>query len=530
MRPLSATNYVEARQTAGKATRALLAGPDARTMCRAACPQFPVTMPCLDDLPAPSFLVPGETVWRVAEAERLAFIVDAEDFFRLAKQAMLAARHSVFLIGWDFDARIELEPEGRTLEGPNRIGAFLNWLAKSRPELDLRVLKWDIGLLHSLGRGETPAFLLYWRFRRRLDLRLDGAHPPVSAHHMKLIVVDDALAFCGGIDMTEGRWDTRAHAPEREGRRAPDGEFQKPWHDATTCVSGPAARALGDLARLRWKNATGKDIPDVPPSEGLWPDELAPHFRNVEIGIARTMPEYKETPQISEIEKATEAILRSAERTLYIENQYLASRKIAEIMAERLRAPDGPEIVVICPRDSDGWLESKAMDTARARLIEFLRSEDRYGRFRIFYPVNADDTPIYVHAKVMIADDSILKVGSANLNNRSMGYDTECDILIEATTEEMRETITAIRNDLLAEQVDATPDAVAKAVAASGGSIIGAIEALNPDAQRRLVRMEVEEHSLDEEMLAESDAADPIRPVTFREAVTSLFRSFRRKL
>ncbi|WP_424931501.1 phospholipase D-like domain-containing protein [Amaricoccus macauensis] len=477
-----------------------------------------------------SLIRPGETVWQSASAARFAFIVDAADFFFHAKRAMLSAKHSVYLIGWDFDARIELEPEGQTLEGPNQIGSFLNWLSKERPEVDLRVLKWDVGLLHSLSRGETPAFLFYWRIRQRIELRLDSAHPPASAHHMKLLVVDDSLAFCGGIDMTEGRWDTRAHEPGRDGRRDPSGgEELKPWHDATSCVSGPAARLLGDLARERWERATGDEVVPVDDTNDIWPEGLDPQFENIEIGVARTIPEYKNAPQVSEVEKATLAILESVQRTLYIESQYLASRRIAETMAKRLKEAEGPEIVVVCPRDSEGWLEPKAMDSARARMIELLRRADHDDRFRIYYPVNAGDQPIYVHAKVMIADDRVFKVGSANLNNRSMGYDTECDILIEGETPEEADQILAMRNDLVAEHLACDVQDVSRAIEKAGGSLVRAIDALNPKTGRRLLPIRTEEHSYDEEMLAESDAADPIRPVSPFEALMSLFRTFRRK-
>jgi phosphatidylserine/phosphatidylglycerophosphate/cardiolipin synthase-like enzyme len=479
-------------------------------------------------MPETSLLRPGQTVWRTATAERFSFIVDAADFFLHAKQAMLSAQHSVYLIGWDFDARIPLEPEGQTLDGPNRIGKFLNWLAKERPDLKLRVLKWDIGLLRSLGRGETSAFLFYWRIRRRIDLRLDGAHPPSSAHHMKILVVDDSLAFCGGIDMTQGRWDTREHEPGRDGRKFQSRKAMKPWHDTTTCVSGEAAKALGELARDRWLRATDEKVEPAECGHDIWPEGLEPQFRNVEIGIARTIPEYKDAPQVAEIEAATLEIVKSVKRTLYIESQYLASRRIADVMAERLDAPEGPEIVVICPQDSEGWLEPKAMDSARARMIRQLREADRGGRFRIFCPVNSAGAPIYVHAKVMIADDLILKVGSANLNNRSMGFDSECDILLEARTDQDRAQIRSIRDDLIAEHVNSDVETVGRAVTEADGSIVRAIETLNPRNGRRLMPITTEEHSLDEEMLAESDLADPIRPVSTFEAVTSLFRTFAR--
>ncbi len=93
-------------------------------------------------------------------------------------------------------------------------------------------------------------------------------------------------------------------------------------------------------------------------------------------------------------------------------------------MAARLREPDGPEIVVVNPETADGWLEEKAMGSARARLLRLVRAADRFGRFRLYTPVAAGGTPIYVHAKVLVMDDRLLRIGSSNLNNRSLGYDT----------------------------------------------------------------------------------------------------------
>lgn len=100
--------------------------------------------------------------WTTRHADKVAVIIDAAKFFYTAKLAMLEARHSILLIGWDFDARIALEPEKQTLPGPNRIGKFLNWVAGRNPQLDVRILKWDVGILRSIVQGETPLFLLRW--------------------------------------------------------------------------------------------------------------------------------------------------------------------------------------------------------------------------------------------------------------------------------------------------------------------------------------------------------------------------------
>ena len=205
--------------------------------------------------PAP-ILSPGRNCWRIERAEKLALVIDAEVYFAAVKEAVLQARHCVYLIGWDFDTRIRFEPEHQTLEGPNKLGPFLRWIDKNRPDIEVYVLKWDLGVIQALGRGTTPLAVLNWVTSDRIHFKLDGAHPKAAAHHQKIVVVDDALAFCGGIDMTADRWDTREHLDDDPRRKRPSGRSYGPWHDASTMVDGEVARALGDLARERWRRAT----------------------------------------------------------------------------------------------------------------------------------------------------------------------------------------------------------------------------------------------------------------------------------
>ncbi|WP_062472749.1 MULTISPECIES: phospholipase D-like domain-containing protein [unclassified Rhizobium] len=466
-----------------------------------------------------TILAEGETCWRIARADRLSVIVDAEAFFRHARQAMLKAKTSIVLIGWDFDTRIDLVP-GKSTDGtPDKLGRFFNWLAKRNDALNIRILKWDMGLFASLVRGETPVYMLGWLFSDRVSLKLDSAHPAMSAHHMKLLIIDDAVAFCGGIDMTVGRWDTTDHLEKDKRRRSPLGFAQDPWHDATTCFSGKAAAALAELARSRWLEATGETLAPVESGSNPWPDDLAVDFRNIDLGIARTLPEYDRRRQVVEIETATLAIIAAARKTLYIESQYFASRRIADALADRLAEPEGPEVVVINPQGANGWLEAQVMDSARIRLMKHVRDADRFDRFRLLYPVNDAGTPIYVHAKIMIADDRILKLGSANLNNRSMGYDTECDVLIEARENEPEtaQTIATRRDALIGEHLGRTAQEVAEAIV-EHGSLVKAIERLTPERGRRLVPVAMRELTTAEELMAESDITDPERPagVTYK--------------
>jgi phospholipase D1/2 len=476
-----------------------------------------------------SILRTGETCWRIERAHRLAVIIDAADYFATVREAVQKARRCVMFIGWDFDTRIMLDPRDGGSEVPNRLGKFLNWVARRRPELTIYVLKWDLGMLQTLGRGSTPLVVLDWMTSPRIRFKLDHAHPPGATHHQKIVVIDDALAFCGGIDMTADRWDTRAHRDEDPHRRRPTSRRRYgPWHDVTTAVDGDAARALGELARERWKRATGETVPPCPSVEGIWPEGLEPSMVEVDVAISRTAPEYGGREAVREIEALYLAAIASAERVLYIESQYFAARRIAEAMADRLHRPDAPEMVIVNPETANGWLEEAVMGASRARLLRMIRKADLHGRFRIYTPMAEGGTPIYVHAKVLAMDDRLLRVGSSNLNNRSLGYDTECDLSVEVLpgtrdAAAARRCIVGLRNDLLAEHLGVDRRAVKEALRRSGSALIPAIESLRGPG-RSLVPFEPPELDvLEEEVIAENELLDPERParawrnLTFRQ-------------
>ena len=458
-------------------------------------------------------LTVGRNCWRIERAERLALIVDAADYFRHVKSAMLKAQHRIMLIGWDFDTRIKLEPEKQTLEGPNTLGEFLSWLPKHREHLNVYVLKWDLGMIQALGRGMTPLFVVDWITDKRLHLKLDHAHPVGAAHHQKIVVIDDALAFCGGIDMTTDRWDTPEHLDDNPLRRKPSGRNYGPWHDATTAVDGDAARAIADLARERWLRATGKELSALPRKSDLWPDNLIPIMEHVEVAIARTLPELDDQREVREIESLYLDAIGRAERTIYIETQYLASRKIADAMARRLREPHGPEIILVLPKTTEGWLEHKAMDGARYKLLQELWKADKDKRLGVYYPVTAGGQPIYVHAKILTMDDEVLRVGSSNLNNRSMSFDTECDLVVEAVgyspeQKKLRDTIAGVRQNLICEHLGVKQQVFSAALIENSGSLLKAIDALR-NSGRTLKPFDRATIQSDESVLAENDLLDP---------------------
>jgi phosphatidylserine/phosphatidylglycerophosphate/cardiolipin synthase-like enzyme len=484
----------------------------------------------------------GDAVaWRRASATQATLVVDAADYFAAARLGMLQAKRRIMLIGWDFDARIQLAGADERLPGePRTLGEFVLWLVERNPQLEVFLLRWNIGALRTLVRGTTLFTLMRWMAHRRIHTRLDAASMPGAAHHHKIIVIDDRLAFCGGIDMTSNRWDTPDHLDDDPRRTMPNGTPYGPWHDSSMALQGPAAAALGALARGRWREAGGHAIgPVAADGPAPWPETLAPHFRDVSVSISRSCPATACDGAIVEVEEAFLAAIGSARRTIFAESQYFASRRIAEAMAERLAEPDGPEIVLVLPVRSNGWLEPIAMDTARARLVEHMRHADRHGRLRLYHPVTAAGQPIYVHAKVLIVDDRLLHVGSSNMNNRSLRLDTECDVTIdaaapgnEAAAGAIAGSVAALRDRLLGEHLGVAPSTVRERVEAEG-SLIAAVEALR-GAGRSLqpyalpVLNEVETWLADNELLDPEGPEEIFKPFSQRGLLRRLRHRFRR--
>lgn len=456
-------------------------------------------------------LTEGHTCWRIARADQFACVIDAADYFKHVKAAMLRARHRIMLVSWDLDARMAFERGAKTTPGPNQLGAFLHWMLWKRPHLEVYLLKSNLRLLpvfDGIWFGLTPVAVVNQITSKRMHFAIDGARPIGAVHHQKIAVIDDAVGFCGGIDLTVDRWDTPAHAHDSRARRTV-GRSYGPRHEVAAVVDGAAARALAELARARWQTATGRSLAPVEARHPAWPTQLKTTLRNVDVGIARTLPELDGRCEVREVEALNLAVIAAARDTLYLENQYLAARSLVEALAARLHQSDGPEIVIVLPRRGNNRLERETMDSARHRLIQELWAADAHGRLGVYWPVTDGGAPIYVHSKVLVADDRLLRVGSSNLNNRSLGFDSECDVAIEAGPEDddVRRQVTAVRNQLIAEHLGVSVAEFERAVGRSG-SLLHAVEALRGEG-RTLRPFTERTVSGESSPLAENDLMDP---------------------
>jgi phosphatidylserine/phosphatidylglycerophosphate/cardiolipin synthase-like enzyme/uncharacterized membrane protein YdjX (TVP38/TMEM64 family) len=472
---------------------------------------------------AGAILKEGWNCWRREPCRRAAFLVDGEAYFSAFAAAVERARQQVLIVGWDIDSRVRLHRDEKPRELPAELGNFLNEVVSRRKRLRIYVLDWDFAMLYALEREFLPIFKLGWQTHRRLHFEMDDRHPVGASHHQKIVVVDDRVAFVGGFDLASGRWDTPAHDPGNP-RRCDNGNPYPPYHDVQLMVDGRAAAALGELARRRWQRATGKSLkPPRKESYDPWPPHIVPDLENVTVGIARTEPNHEGNPGVCEVKNLYLDAIAAARFAIYIETQYLTSAVVCQALTARLGEGNGPEVVMIVPRECSGWLEEGAMGVMRSRLLRRLQAADRFGRLRVYYPTaeGLETQGIYVHSKVLVVDDALVRIGSSNQNNRSMGLDSECDLAIEATgSEEVRRRIARFRNRLLAEHLGAAPERVAKAIG-EGGSLGRAIDALrNPG--RSLEPLLIEEEDLLEELIPESSLLDPERPVSMEELMRIL--------
>jgi len=387
----------------------------------------------------PPLAVPGETCWQVSRADRFAVLIDGAAYFAALREAMIAAQSQILIVAWDISSAAPLcDPDAPPPDDgwPVTLAALLRALTEARPDLSVRVLLWDFPILYAADRQMLPAWRQDWNPNPRMSLRLDGTGPVEAAHHEKIVVIDDRLAFTGGLDPAPARWDTSTHRVDDPRRRLPaNGEPYPPFHDMQAMMEGPVAGTLGAMIRARWARVTDEPEPPTPPS-GLptpWPASVRADIDSVPVALARTRPAHGEASAVDEIACLIAADIRAARRWIYIEDQYLTSRLVSECLAERLAAPDGPEVVAVIPRVSAGWLETATMGVGRERLLRTLRAADQHGRLRVVTPVLEGRGPglIKIHTKLMIVDDIAMRHGSANLNNRSMGLDTELDLHLE---------------------------------------------------------------------------------------------------
>lgn len=409
-----------------------------------------------------------DTVWSVDRARRLAFLVDAADYFNELAQALRQAKNEIWIVGWDFNPDIPLCP-GQ--EDVCRLSEIFQRELDAKPDLVIRILVWAMGPVYSgksLRLFKRQGILSHERVHLEFAMR----QPFWSSHHQKIVVIDDSIAFIGGIDLTARRWDDSNHRPTHPLRVSPDGKPYESVHDVQVMIDGSAARGISDIVRYRWRLAMNDQPRQRPVPTDQWPAHRTPDLEDCRIALALTQPDATSPMRRGQSTRLALNAIQAAQHHIYIEAQYLTSFSIADAMAKRLAEKDGPEIVVVTTRLCHGFLEKLVMGANRRRLIRRLKRVDSQDRLRVMYPVVPDENgkhhDVFIHSKLLIVDDSFIRIGSSNLNNRSEGLDTEADLAIEGHTAHERAAIARLRHRLLAEHLDSTPQEICETFESCG--------------------------------------------------------------
>lgn len=438
----------------------------------------------LDNGPSTSLLRAGDTCWKANSATRATLLVDGEQYFSALRSALLQARKQILIAGWDLDSRTVLPRlAGEADDGaPEELGELLGFIRRTRPDVEIHAVRWDYHWFYSDDREPDTA-----RHLRELGVPFhhDDCHPVTGCVHHKVVVLDAALAFCGGMDLTHKRWDSRAHHPDDPRRRDPHGKPYIPVHDTQMCVAGPIARDMADYLHETWPASAPRPA-RIEAASALWPKRLRVDFHDIRVGISRTLPASSRRVSVREIEAFYLAAIAQAGSSLYMENQYFTSTRIAAAIAEQFRRrPELQGLLVGMDRPKT-QAELHTMGYGRSGFCKVLADAGVIARVPLVAAFSSD-VGINVHSKLALFDDRWLTVGSANLNRRSMGFDVECNLILEASTPEHRRQIRRIRDDLLAEHLGMSTAEVEDALDTHGLPDL-------PDAarnsRRRLVRVD----------------------------------------
>ena len=435
---------------------------------------------------------------------------------------MEAAEREILIVGWDIDSAVELIRDQSHPLYPSPLAKTLESLVERNPSLDVRVLSWDFAMVYALERETLPAYRFGWQDSERLHFQLDGEHTTGASHHQKFVGIDGELACVGGLELTKSRWDSREHAADDARRVNSDDKPYRPFHDVQAIVSGETAQQLRELGAFRWKNATGEALPHIGETEGepataTWPENVPVRATDVSACLARTWADPDSSQVTQEVEHLFKDMIAAARDSIYIENQYFTSTTITDALCARLEEEEGPEIVLVMPAETSGWLEQLTMEVLRNKALHRLCAADRHKRLEILAPVSKElgDTQINVHAKVMIVDDRWLRIGSANLSGRSMGLDSECDLVID---DQGGSVASQLRADLLAEHLGTDAESMADALDQHG--LLIAIRK-HQGNERSLERLDIEPADYDDVVEPLAHIADLEKPIELSKTQSS---------
>jgi phosphatidylserine/phosphatidylglycerophosphate/cardiolipin synthase-like enzyme len=346
------------------------------------------------------------------DGNAIEILIDGAEALPAIAEELGRARSHVHLTGWHFSPDFALKRDGELV-------VLRMLLADLAERIDVRVLVWAGAPLPLFRPSRRDVRAMRERLVKetKIQCALDSKERPMHCHHEKTIVIDDRVAFVGGIDLTSesgDRYDSNAHPS-----RASVG-----WHDACARLEGPVVEDVAEHFRMRWHEVTNEDLTPVQAQEPAG---------GAKVQVVRTVPEkvYASVPRgdFTILESYLRAF-KSAERLIYIENQFLWSPEIEAVLHDKIANPPHPDFRTLLLLPSK---PNTGVDDTRGVLGHLIEADEDRGHLlacTLYSRSGNLREPVYVHAKVAVVDDAWLTLGSANLNEHSLFNDTEMNVVM----------------------------------------------------------------------------------------------------
>lgn len=338
--------------------------------------------------------------------------VGGKSYFADLKQSLNKAKKSVLICGWSLNLKTVMDDKGTMIKD------ILFGLPES---VDIKILIWDYIIFYVADRDPFLPFKVAARNKKNISFERFDFHPVMSSMHSKMAVVDDEVLYLGGIDIDLHRRDGPYNLARDSSRKEIDGSPYQPFRDYMFKFQGESALYFSNIFRQLWVSQKNQRS-EILPGRG------SPREGNVY--FARTVPKFKNNPKDYSSFHLHKWLIQAAKEYIYIENQYLTSDKIVDLLINRLAERDGPEVVIVVSYGKMPVLEKISMGALLTESAKKLLKSDPWKRLKIYALKSGPNGPfVKVHSKLVLVDDTYVKIGSSNINNRSMRFDYELDVL-----------------------------------------------------------------------------------------------------
>lgn len=380
-------------------------------------------------------------------------IFEAGPYYRRISELLEQAQRYAVFVGWQIDSRLPLSyPIHETLREK------ILRLVEAKPDFHFYFLMWDHAYFYVLER-EAWQGRIWDNIHPRVHFIFDNKHPFGGSHHEKICLIDGKVAFCGGIDLCDERWDSPQHL-YTDPRRSLSWKNEKhgPYHDIAVQVTGPICNSIHAHVESRWRGLSSIPFPEAHSWPALAADQRS---QSHQVYLSRTLTHLSGALQkcvTREVEFLFRDLISAAQKRIILESQYYWSDEINHLLIqkiERMRGLDFELILILADlRELKGL--TRQLSLYELRLLTELEEAAKESGTRLtvgypqaYSPELSRSKPIYIHSKVVIIDDSYLSIGSANLADRALRLDTEVHLTLEAKNDSERAHIQRFSTELL---------------------------------------------------------------------------------